>query len=121
MKTTEFLPARNHERHTEPCHGGSGPWYFKDLLAGLTDKGVIQYIHDDILPPGSSFGCHAHGAQDHSEEWYLCLSGHGTMILDGCEYPFGPGDANVCRGGGSHGLRNDGPEDLRFLVIYARG
>ena len=48
------------------------------------------------------------------------ISGHGVMILDGKEYPFGEGDVNVCRNGGSHGIYNNSDTDFRFLVIAAR-
>ena len=119
MKTTDYLKARHLYVET-PCHGGKGPWYFKDLLDGISERNIIQYIHDDILPPGSEFGIHGHQADGKSdEEWYLCLSGRGTMILDGKAVPFQPGDINVCRNGGSHGIVNDGDQDLRFLVIRA--
>jgi len=120
MKTTENLKAQKHVFHEKPCHGGKGSWYYKDMLDGISERDVIQYIHDDILPPGSEFGVHRHGINGkYDEEWYLCLSGKGTMILDGESVPFEPGDINVCRNGGSHGIVNDGSEDLRFLVIRA--
>ena len=121
MKTTETLKAQKHVYNETPCHGGKGPWYFKDMLEGISERDVIQYIHDDILPPGSEFGVHDHGiGGGQAEEWYLCLSGKGTMILDGERVPFEAGDINVCRNGGSHGIINDGDADLRFLVIMAR-
>ena len=120
MKTTEYLKEQKHVYHEEPCHGGKGPWYFKNMLEGISERNIIQYIHDDILPPGSEFGVHTHTNGPLDEEWYLCLSGKGTMILDGKSVPFEPGDINVCRNGGSHGIINNGSEDLRFLVIRAR-
>lgn len=120
MKTTEAAQAKEHAYNETPCHGGKGPWYFKDLLSGISEKNIIRYIHDDILPPGSEFGIHEHTGNDDIEEWYLCLSGHGTMILDDKRVPFHPGDINVCRNGGSHGIINDSDQDLRFLVILAK-
>lgn len=121
MKTTEYLPAQPHKFKETPCHGGKGSWYIKNLLSGISQSGIIQYIHDDILPPGSEFGVHEHAPDGAEvEEWYLCLSGSGTMILDGESVPFRTGDINVCRNGGSHGIINDGNEDLRFLVILAK-
>ena len=121
MKTTENLKAKQFKYIEKPCHGGKGPWYFKDMLDGISRKDVIQYIHDDILPPGSEFGIHCHSADGGpDEEWYLCISGKGTMILDGVSVPFEEGDINVCRNGGSHGIINDSDKDLRFLVIRAK-
>lgn len=120
MKTTEFIPARKHMFFEKPCHGGKGSWYYNDMTEFIP-KGLIKYIHDDILPPGSSFGAHDHAADTAitEEEFYICLSGKGMMILDGKEYPFAPGDVTVCRNGGSHGIYNNSSEDLRFLVICA--
>lgn len=122
MKTTESLKAQKHEYHETPCHGGKGPWYYKNLLEGISEKNLIRFIHDDILPPGSEFGVHAHSMGGiRNEEWYICLSGKGMMILDGEEVPFEEGDINVCRNGGSHGIVNNSAEDLRLLVISVRG
>ena len=125
MLTTEILKSEPHQQREDSCHGGQGTWFFKNLTEKLSEKLMIQYIHDDILPPGSFFGDHGHtmrgGADELFEEWYLCLSGSGIMLLDGKEVPFEPGDLNVCRNGGSHGIFNRSQEDLRFLVICARG
>ncbi|MGI5868204.1 MAG: cupin domain-containing protein [Kiritimatiellia bacterium] len=123
MKTTEQLPVEHHVHNETPCHGGEGPWKFMDYLAKLDPEtkkaSLIKYIHDDILPPGSAFGVHSHPQTDKVEEWYVCLEGEGTMVLDGVETPFCAGQANVCRGGGSHGIRNTGKKNMRFLVILA--
>jgi hypothetical protein len=122
MKTTEFGKAKKHQFFSEPCHGGKGAWYFKDYIDSLDkDHSVVKFIHDDILPPGSTFGIHEHKVPDDQlfEEWYLCLSGHGIMILDSVQHPFGEGDINVCRSGGSHGVENTGDTDMRLLVICA--
>lgn len=120
MRTTELIPGGELEYHAEPCHGGVGPWYFRDLIAGAEKETFgMRFIHRDKLPAGSAFGVHFHPdkTEEVIEEWYLCLSGHGVMTLDGKDYPFGPGDVTVCRNGGSHGLRNDGDEEMEFLVF----
>jgi len=122
MKTTEFVKAKKHEFHQEPCHGGKGAWHFKDYIDSVNkENAIIQFIHDDILPAGSAFGVHDHRISENQlfEEWYICLSGHGTMTLDGKPHPFSEGDVTVCRGGGSHGLENTGDTDMRVIVIKA--
>lgn len=121
MKTTEFAKAKPHEFHSTPCHGGKGAWYFKDYISGMSKENpIVRFVHDDILPPGSEFGVHEHSNSEMNvEEWYLCLSGQGTMILDGEKVPFGEGDINVCRNGGSHGVINSGDKDMRILVFMA--
>ena len=79
----------------------------------------MKFIHDDIIPPGSSFGYHQHKSDGPVEEFYFCISGHGVMTLDGREYDMGPGDISVCRANGSHGVRNTGKDDMRIIVICA--
>lgn len=103
----------------EKCHDGVGPFRFKDILGQVKGKQFVKYVHDDLIPPGSTFGDHPHRSGASFEEWYLCLSGEGVMTLDGKDYPMKPGDISVCYDQGSHGIRNTGKEDLRILVIGA--
>ena len=125
MTTTLFLSGdgQTHRKMTTPCHGGEGEWYFRDLLAPLAASEIlfIKFIHDDIIPPGSTFGAHCHGgdAGGPEEEWYYCLSGRGVMMLDGREHEMTAGDLAVCYAGGCHGLRNTGSEAMRIIVICA--
>lgn len=116
--TTAFHPRPNGERSRhEGCHGGVGPFLSYDLLGRPPRDGHLQFLHDNIIPPGSTFGMHHHDRPADMEEWYYCLEGEGVLILDGHEHPFRPGDLGVCRSGGSHGLRNDGTQQLRVLVM----
>jgi len=50
-------------------------------------------------------------------ETYLILVGEGTLVLDGESYPVKEGSAVWVPPGCSQWLRNDGPKELRFLVI----
>ena len=116
--TTLFVNNQNDQyRKCEACHGGSGPFLLKDVIGKVKEKQFIKYLHDDIIPPGSTFGDHAHNGDEPFEEWYFCLSGDGVMSQDGQDYAMKPGDISVCFNGGSHGIRNTGKEDLRILVI----
>lgn len=119
MSGTTFLIERQAMAHREVqrCHDGEGPMGATFVLGGKQFEGrCIRFLHDNILPPGSSIGYHRH---DSGEEYYLVLSGHGTMQLDGEEYPIGPGDISAVFAGGSHGLINDGDEDMRLIVFFA--
>lgn len=120
MKTTAFV---NHQGqdclHLEKCHDGEGPFKLRDIISSLPEKQFIKFIHDDIIPPGSSFGLHQHKSEVPVEEWYFCISGHGVMTLDGRDHEMGPGDISVCYANGSHSVKNTGTEELRILVIYA--
>ncbi len=116
MDTTQFIK-KSKPTVEQACHGGEGSFIFGDLIA-KADKLFIKFIHDDIILPHSSFGCHKHLGPD-IEEWYYCVSGSGIIQLDGKEMPFEPGDICVCRGGGNHGLINNTDEDLRIFVVCA--
>ena len=116
MNTTQFISKQESEVLYN-CHDGVGPFGFCDRIKDA-DKMFIRFIHDDVIPPKSTFGYHQH-TEPNVEEWYYCLSGTGIMQLDGKEYPFNPGDICVCRTNGWHGLINNGDEDLRIIVIFA--
>ena len=103
----------------DSCHGGEGHFFIRDFMRKVPDRLFIKYIHDDIIPPGSTFGDHAHNGDTQFEEWYLCLSGNGMMSVNDQEYPMGPGDISACYCNGSHGIKNTGAEDIRILVIAA--
>lgn len=122
MKTTEFINNRTMDySDEEKCHGGQGVYRFKNLISAMDQSGkqYIKFIHDDILLPGTTFGNHKHKSDAPVEEWYYCISGRGTMYLDGQEFEMLPGDICVCRANGTHGLVNNGTEDLRIIVVYA--
>ena len=41
------------------CHGGKGSIDCTEILVGENSKSIkIRFIHDDILPPGTSVGVH---------------------------------------------------------------
>lgn len=118
MSTTFFRSNQeNAYSKSEKCHDGVGPFLLRSLIDGKPNRYSLMFIHDDIVPPGSSFGLHTHHDGEGAEEWYICLSGKGTISHDGVDSPFKPGDVGVAYEGGTHGVRNTGTEDLRFLVI----
>ncbi len=95
------------------CHGGSGNLECR-LVLDAGDTEAIAFMHDDRLEPGAVIGEHTH---EGSEEVYLVVEGHGTMIVDGEERPIGPGDVSVCRSGHSHGIRNSPDGTMRLIVV----
>ncbi len=106
------------ERHTlEKCHDGIGALQCVLALDGRDGTGNIQFVHDDVIPPGATIGVHCH---EGNEEIYLVLEGRGTMILDGRECQIGPGDISFCASGHSHGLVNDSGEPIRMIVVGVR-
>ena len=96
--------------HHDGCHGG-GPFKLKDVVGKVKDKGLLRFLHDDIVLPGSSFGDHTHNDAPPFEEWYFYLAGHDVMTCDGKEHPMGPGDISVCYTGGTPGSVRVAPDN----------
>lgn len=83
--------------------------------AGLRNLGV----HLVRIEPGcATTEYHFHQAE---EEFLYVLSGHGVAEIDGRETTVGPGDfLGFPAGGPAHAMRNEGPEDLVYLMAGQR-
>jgi uncharacterized RmlC-like cupin family protein len=119
--TATTLIKRLQEMPREPlprCHEGSGVLDWIRVLDGAdTDGRGLNFIHDDILPPGASIGVHRH---EDDEEYYYVLAGRGVMTLDGTEFEVAAGDITAVYPGGEHGLDNRADEALRIVVISVK-
>ena len=111
--TPQLIPG---ERGTQ-SHGGQGDYFVRTLLDEIPGS-VFKYVRDLTLYQGSSIGEHPHTGDD---EIYFVISGTGIMEVDGEDQTLGPGSVVLTLSGSSHGLRNDGEEDLRIFVACARG
>ena len=71
------------------------------------------------LPPGVwSSQMHVH---THEDEFVVVLSGTARVVTDCGEYTLGPGEmAAFPADGEAHHLRNEGPDNLVFLVASSR-
>jgi mannose-6-phosphate isomerase-like protein (cupin superfamily) len=65
-------------------------------------------------------GAAPHYHQTFSESFYV-LSGQLTVFHAGEWQPYGPGDFAQVHEGGAHGFRNDGDEEVAFLILFAPG
>lgn len=100
----------------ENVRGGVGKYTYTQMFTREeVDKTTL--FGKNVLPAGVSIGEHPHGTEG---EAYVILKGNGIMIEDGKEYEVGPGDAEYCTGGHTHGIRNPGPGDLEFLAIIMK-
>lgn len=68
------------------------------------------------LRPGASSGYHAH--EKNSEIVYI-LSGKGHFRYDDATETVKAGDVHYCPMGHSHGMFNDGEDDLVYFAIVA--
>jgi mannose-6-phosphate isomerase-like protein (cupin superfamily) len=96
--------------------GGTGPAASVDYLAKGDMDGVAA-LGRTVLEPGSTIGEHLH---PDTEEAWLILEGHGTVIMDGVPAPVGPGDLCLTKAGHSHGLLNDSGAPLVYVGILTR-
>ena len=68
------------------------------------------------IPPGGEVGKETH---KYTEQTLFFLSGEGEAMLNGKNFPLGPGDVVVVTAGTEHNFRNTGMEDLKIYTVYA--
>ena len=85
------------------------------------DAGFLTALGVNLctLPPGVwSSQMHVH---THEDEFVVVLSGTARVVTDCGEYTLGPGEmAAFPADGEAHHLRNEGPDNLVFLVASSR-
>ena len=96
------------------AHGGVGEIRTRRVEDHRTPGGA-HFVDLTIVPPGCTIGVHTHGPAD--EEVYIVVAGRGRMRLGNESFEVGPGDVVINDRGGTHGLVNDGPEEVRLVVI----
>jgi oxalate decarboxylase/phosphoglucose isomerase-like protein (cupin superfamily) len=99
----------------EIAHDGTGVIHAVRIATAAQLSPGCEFIDYAIVPPGTSIGDHRHAP--HEEEFYLVLSGTGTMRLEDETFPVSAGDLIRNLPGGLHGLANDGIEDLRLFIF----
>jgi mannose-6-phosphate isomerase-like protein (cupin superfamily) len=93
-------------------HNGGGRtigYSFFDKTPGMTFGFRKRALH-----PGAGVGLH----EQHEDEVYYVLSGHGLMTVDDKPVDMKPGTAVLTRPGSSHSLKQIGDEDLVVLIAY---
>jgi len=96
----------------EKMRGGNGSTELVHLVDCANEKN-IRMLAEITLKPGCSIGGHSH---DNETEYFLILSGEGTVNDNGTEKPVKAGEAVVTGNGASHSLRNNGSVPL---VLHA--
>lgn len=97
----------------------SHPWNANSLVRGTQLARSLGLKRTGVnfmrVPPGKeSYVYHAHRFE---EEWMYILCGSAIALIDGAEYPVGPGDfIGFPAPSVAHLLRNTGSEDLVYLA-----
>ena len=101
-------------RWVGPAHDGANlilnrrPW-----IDGNFETFWVRVGHC-ILPPGSSIGYHRHNDM---EEVYYIMGGTGRGTVNDVTFAVKPGNAFPCTENDSHGVYNNGTEDLDLFVF----
>jgi mannose-6-phosphate isomerase-like protein (cupin superfamily) len=97
----------------EKMRDGEGSVRLTHFVEPGTEKNC-RMLAEVTLEPGSSIGYHRH---DTETEYYIILSGNGTVNDGGKEAPVKAGDVMVTGNGASHGIKNTGAVPLVFQAI----
>lgn len=99
--------------------GGEGVQQVIQILDPEELQGKGRLFTDNILPKGASVGRHDHNGD---VEVYYFLEGQGLYESDEGEFPVEAGDVTLVSDQGSHGIKNVGESDLRFiaLILYSK-
>ena len=89
--------------------------FYNRFLTAEQIAGRCNFMDVSIVPPGTSIGEHTHA--DTEEEYYLIITGTGTMRRDGETFPVRAGDLIRNIPGGCHSLLNDGTDNIMMLVF----
>ncbi|GHT96511.1 hypothetical protein FACS1894141_6730 [Spirochaetia bacterium] len=110
-----MLKSRNEFRveKKENMRGGDGTVTLTHFVESGEQKNA-RLIAELTLPPGASIGSHQH---DNETEYFIFLSGTGTVNDNGTEKPVKSGDVMVTGDGASHSVRNTGTVPLVFNAL----
>ena len=103
---------------SEKAHGGDGEILFHRIATSANLSGACNFIDFTRMPPGATIGRHAHGLDE--EEFYLIVSGNGTMQLENDSFEVTAGDFIRNPPGGTHALQNSGSEILELFVFEVK-
>jgi mannose-6-phosphate isomerase-like protein (cupin superfamily) len=97
----------------EKMRGGEGTTSFVYLVDCEKEKN-IRMLAELTLSPGASIGNHNHEAET---EYYIILSGTGTVNDNGKDIPVKTGDAMITGNGAAHSIKNTGTVPLVFHAV----
>jgi quercetin dioxygenase-like cupin family protein len=96
----------------------AGPPSVRFVAPGSVTAGRYGLFEYAMGPHSPGPGPHFH--RTFSESFYV-LTGELTILADGAWATFGPGDYALVPDNGVHAFRNDGPDPVSFLILFAPG
>jgi quercetin dioxygenase-like cupin family protein len=96
------------------AHGGEATIEFSRPFETHEFESSWRFVDYVVIPPGASIGPHRHGLD---EEMYFVMEGTALMTTNDIEKRVIAGDLILNKPGWVHGLRNDGKENVKLLVI----
>lgn len=94
--------------------GGPGLLHSDILLSKDEFCGKGRLFNHCLLHPGEAIGTHPHKGEF---EVYYILKGEGLYNDNGQEKTVRAGDLTICPSGESHGMKNNGSQDLEFMAL----
>ena len=101
-------------RPMEGYHGGEGTARYRRALDPTVFETNWSYMDHLLLPPGASEGSHRHPG---IEEVYFVLNGEGQAQVNGETAGIHKGDAVPVLLNEAHSFKNNGSQDLEFMII----
>jgi mannose-6-phosphate isomerase-like protein (cupin superfamily) len=98
----------------EKLRGGEGNVAFVHLVTDYEKEKNLKMMAELTLQPGASIGRHNHETET---EYYLILSGSGTVDDNGTEVQVKAGDSIITGNGDFHSITNTGTVPLVFHAI----
>ena len=97
--------------------GGVGEIRCRDYLTEPPDGMRLSLFGLNEMAAGATIPEHKHEGE---AEFYFIVSGSGTGLHNGREFPISPGDAWLCRAGETHGLLAAPTAPLTFISLFFR-
>ncbi|MDD4599711.1 Oxalate-binding protein [bioreactor metagenome] len=94
--------------------GGKGEVKILHLLEGDEFQGKGRLFAHNIIKPGCSIGGHQHKGDI---EAYYVLKGEATYYDNGEKTTLKPGDLTFTDNQQSHGIENEGTEDVEVIAL----
>jgi len=98
----------------EAMRGGPGSVVLTEIASKEEMFSKARLFSKILLKPGCGIGNHTHEGEC---EIFCMIRGTAVYNDDGAEYEITAGDVTIVESGHSHGIRNDGTEDVELVGL----